>query len=153
MAVRVHFSAAAAVRGVLSLRPAWRRGEEVTARLALPEGESNATIQTEASAAQVRLWWPNGLGRQHLYNLTVSFTPDVPPLPPTFGKAGVRAVLREAFFQSTRRSLDKAEATWVSVNPKRSSSDCWRNRLAVGAHVDGLPTKTVPSTMSPAGLN
>ena len=76
----MHFSAAAAVHGVLSLRAAWRRGEEVTARLALPEGESNATIQTEASAAQVRLWWPNGLGRQPLYNLTVSFTPDAPPL-------------------------------------------------------------------------
>ena len=78
----MHFSAAAAVHGVLSLRAAWRRGEEVTARLALPEGESNATIQTEASAAQVRLWWPNGLGRQPLYNLTVSFTPDAPPPPP-----------------------------------------------------------------------
>ena len=114
----MHFSAAAAVRGVLSLRAAWRRGEEVTARLALPEGESNATIQTEASAAQVRLWWSNGLGRQHLYNLTVSFAPDAPPLPPLDVTPGVveQQPQPQAATQAARSLSEVAAAAAVSAS-------------------------------------
>ena len=37
------------------------------------EGDSNVTLHANASATQVKLWWPAGMGGQPLYDLTVTF--------------------------------------------------------------------------------
>ena len=74
--VRVFFSAAAATTGQLALTTSW--GAIAGTPISLAAGESNVTISAAADAADIQLWWPNGLGAQPLYNLTVSFTPDAP---------------------------------------------------------------------------
>ena len=43
----------------------------------LPAGESVVSLRLKASAAQIRLWWPSGVGAQPLYNVTATFTPSV----------------------------------------------------------------------------
>ena len=75
--VRVFLRAAAASTGTLILRASWEGGRKVSKTITVPAGESNATIETTASAEQIKLWWPNGLGgAPNLYNLTVSFGAD-----------------------------------------------------------------------------
>ena len=63
----------------------------------LPAGESNATIATTATAEQVQLWWPNGLGAQPLYNLTASFEPQAAVESRAAAPAAVRAVRAVGF--------------------------------------------------------
>jgi beta-mannosidase len=46
-------------------------------RMQLPAGESVVSLRLKASAAQIRLWWPSGVGAQPLYNVTATFTPSV----------------------------------------------------------------------------
>ena len=44
--------------------------------MSVPAGDSTVTLTTTATAAQIKLWWPSGLGAQPLYNLTSTFTPS-----------------------------------------------------------------------------
>ena len=39
----------------------------------VPAGRSAVWATVNASAEQIQLWWPNGLGAQALYNITASF--------------------------------------------------------------------------------
>ena len=71
--VRVFFSAAVRTQGALVVQGSWR-GASAQAHLVLPAGESNATVSLTAEARDVDLWWPHGLGRQPLYNLSVRYT-------------------------------------------------------------------------------
>ena len=71
VAVRVHLSAAAATVGVVSLTTAWGAAGEPKS-IAIPAGESRVTMETEANASAIQLWWPSGLGAQPRYNLTVA---------------------------------------------------------------------------------
>ena len=76
VSVRVHLSVRTATQGTLVLTTAWHPGASVRKKVALPAGESNATLHSSASADEIELWWPNGVGnRQQLYNLTVAFVP------------------------------------------------------------------------------
>ena len=77
----MHFTAAAATTGTLSLTPGWtteatdRRALATTAPAAvrvavsLPAGASNQTVSVKAAAGDIKLWWPTGMGAQPLYDL------------------------------------------------------------------------------------
>jgi len=41
----------------------------------LPAGDSMVSLQLAATAAQIKLWWPSGVGAQPLYNVTATWTP------------------------------------------------------------------------------
>jgi hypothetical protein len=78
--VRVHFTAAAATAGTLSLTPGWTSSRSPTARrglasatpasvsvaVAVPAGASNQTVSVKAGADAIKLWWPAGMGAQPL---------------------------------------------------------------------------------------
>lgn len=75
--VRVHFRAAAATTGTLTLVPGWGKRTPVSTKLSIPAGNTSATINTTAEASDIKLWWPANTGRDHpLYNVTVSFQED-----------------------------------------------------------------------------
>lgn len=84
VSVRIHMSAARPFQGMLSVVPGWSVGGKAAGSVAvskevkLPGGESNVTLQLDADADAIKLWWAAGLGEQPLYSLTVSFTP-IPP--------------------------------------------------------------------------
>ena len=42
----------------------------------LPAGESSISVQLMATAKQIKLWWPNGVGEHHLYNVSAAWTPS-----------------------------------------------------------------------------
>lgn len=70
----VHFWAASEVSGTLEIKGSW--GGSGSSSIKVPAGESNATVTITATAAQIKLWWPNGLGSQPLYTVTATFTPS-----------------------------------------------------------------------------
>ena len=59
--------------GTLSPAPSW--GPVAEWKVDVPKGDSNVTLHANASATQVKLWWPAGMGSQPLYDLT-AFTPE-----------------------------------------------------------------------------
>ena len=61
------------VQGFLTISGAWG-ATNTTTLLSLPSGESSISLTLQAPAASIRLWWPNGLGMQSLYNLSVTWT-------------------------------------------------------------------------------
>lgn len=70
---RVHLLAPAATSGVVAVAGSWGGSASVPASLAL--GSSAIEVTLEVPAQTVRLWWPNEMGAQALYNLSASFTP------------------------------------------------------------------------------
>ena len=68
--------------GVLSVAGSWEGGGgghggggNRSAPLTLPAGDSRVSLQLAATAAQVKLWWPAGVGEQPLYNVSAIWTP------------------------------------------------------------------------------
>ena len=60
--------------GTLSVSGDW--GASAASPLtAIPAGDSALSLTLPAPAAQARLWWPNGLGAQPLYNVTATWAP------------------------------------------------------------------------------
>ena len=64
---------AAGVAGQLVVTSEW--GAHASAAAVLPQGDSTVSVKLSATAAQIRLWWPNGVGAavQPLYNVTVAW--------------------------------------------------------------------------------
>lgn len=63
--------------GALTVSGEW--GATATSPLIdFPVGESNVTLSLLAPATQVKLWWPNGLGAQPLFNVSVSWGDSAP---------------------------------------------------------------------------
>eukprot|EP00913_Durusdinium_trenchii_P024513 g23012.t1 len=48
-----------------------------------PKGISKHTLEVNASAKEIKLWWPIGMGDQPLYDLKVDFQPTAPSAPST----------------------------------------------------------------------
>lgn len=63
------------VQGSLTATGAWGASAS-SAPLSLSGGEANVTLTLSASASEIQLWWPNGLGLQPLYNISVTWTPS-----------------------------------------------------------------------------
>jgi beta-mannosidase len=75
--ISIHFWAPQATTGTVDVRGSWST-LALTQEVNIPEGDSmiNATISVTAS--EIELWWPNnvGAGKQTLYGVEASFTPD-----------------------------------------------------------------------------
>lgn len=61
-------------QGTLSLSNSWGGGSPSTSLVSLPAGDSAITLTLNATASQILLWWPNGLGAQALFNLSATWT-------------------------------------------------------------------------------
>ena len=60
--------------GSLAVTGAW--GATAASPLTdIPAGDSAVSLTLAASAAQIQLWWPNGLGAQPLFNVTATWRP------------------------------------------------------------------------------
>lgn len=72
---RVHFSVPKkGTSGTLTIGSEW--GASVSQKIALPSGRSSVDVKLEASASEVKLWWPAGMGAQPLYRINATFTPE-----------------------------------------------------------------------------
>jgi beta-mannosidase len=100
----------------LSILGAW--GASTSSPVALPAGESNVTLLLTASAAQVQLWWPNGLGAQPLYNLTVTFTPSGAP-----GSPALTAARRTGFRVFALATGNDTDPAYVANNTATDGTD------------------------------
>lgn len=72
--VKVFFQAARTTSGTLTFSGSW--GPSVGGSQTVSAGESEVTAVLQASASDIDLWWPAGLGAQPLYNVTVAFAPS-----------------------------------------------------------------------------
>lgn len=76
--VKVFFSTKNATSGGLVIQNSWNNVIEMAA-VTLPEGNSSVTLPVNASAEDIKLWWPIGMGDQPLYDLKVTFEPKNSP--------------------------------------------------------------------------
>ena len=113
--VRVHFWVPSTSRGTqtgtLTVAGAW--GSTANTSFAPPAGESVTTLSLNATAADAKLWWPVGHGSQHLYNLTVSFTPHVPA---TTAPRTVSHTQRVGFRSFALVTGNDTDTAWVAAN-------------------------------------
>jgi hypothetical protein len=70
--VTAHVIATKPVTGNFKVEGSW--GISTTSPVSVPAGES--TFTTDLTANTVKLWWPNGLGAQNLYNVTITWVPS-----------------------------------------------------------------------------
>ncbi len=76
--VKVFLSAKSPTTGSLTLQNSWN-GEIALGFAVLPAGNSSAILEVKASAKEISLWWPIGMGDQPLYDVTVTFSPNSSP--------------------------------------------------------------------------
>ena len=99
--------------GALTVAGEW--GASATAPLtAFPAGESAVTLTLSAPAAQVKLWWPNGLGAQPLYNVSASWGGG--------GGGGGAAVRRIGFRVAALVTVNDTNATVVAESEGANGS-------------------------------
>jgi hypothetical protein len=66
--------------GTLSVIGSWGSSSSsstahtATTSVSLPAGESKLSVQLTATATQIKLWWPSGMGSQPLYNVSAVWT-------------------------------------------------------------------------------
>lgn len=72
--VRVHVYAPRAVEAAtIAISPSWDAERNVVKQTVdVPPGDSTFDVMIGATASQINLWWPNGLGEQYLYNVTTT---------------------------------------------------------------------------------
>ena len=89
--VNVHLQAgAASVHGSVAVSGAWGASDNQTVSLKGGE-EAVVALRLDASASDIKLWWPVGLGNQPLYSIKVTWTPAATPT------ASVETVRRVGF--------------------------------------------------------
>lgn len=103
---RVHVWTAAPASGQLSAAGGW--GESAVGTFSFPAGFSNATLDMNASASEIKLWWPARLGSQPLYNVTASWVPA------SGGGAALHAARRIGFRFFALVTGNDTDPAWVS---------------------------------------
>ncbi len=68
----VHLYIPARVTGSIQINTDW--GVTHSETLTLAPGEKDIVITVSTAGKSVKLWWPNGLGNQNLYNISATFT-------------------------------------------------------------------------------
>ena len=92
----VHTRAQRSTKATLTATGEWDPTHPVTATVAVPAGEGSVGIKLTAHG--VKLWWPNGHGKQPLYNVSVSLTfPTAATTATTAGTEVVAATRRIGF--------------------------------------------------------
>ena len=82
----------------------------------LPPGESKFSLQLTATAAQIKLWWPQGLGGQYLYNVTATWTPSSPSLSPPSSPPVTTAVRKMGFRVFALVTINDTDTNTVIAN-------------------------------------
>jgi hypothetical protein len=71
---RVHVWAPVATKATLKIEGSW--GAAMKQDFNLPAGSSNVTLSLMARAQSIKLWWPTGLGAQHMFMVNASLSLD-----------------------------------------------------------------------------
>ena len=74
--VRVHLVSAGAASGTVEVSGQW--GDSASTPASLVAGDNIVTVSLTVPAGKVKMWWPNGMGVDHLpnlYNLSATWTP------------------------------------------------------------------------------
>jgi hypothetical protein len=100
--------------GRLAVTGAWG-AKGMSDSLTLAAGESTVSVMLNATAAQIKLWWPNGVGEHPLYNLTAQWISTLQP-----AAAPATAVRRVGFrvfalVRAVARSIPPAFPTCCAV--------------------------------------
>ena len=114
--LKVFLSATKSTFGSLIIQNSWDHTIELAA-LTVPEGNSNVTLEVNASAKDIKLWWPIGMGDQPLYDLSVTFEPNATP------SASVSAHRRVGFRYFALVTGNDTDAAYVSQAAKEQGTD------------------------------
>lgn len=87
-----------------------------TKRLVLQEGRFQTSVAMQAPASEVKLWWPNGVGDQFLYNITAEWVPDYIGSGPLGQSDAPRDAASAAGGDSLTRQMGFRVAALVTVN-------------------------------------
>ena len=117
VAVKVYFEAPRALAGRLTVTGAWGASNS-SGRLTLPAGQSATTLLLPARAADVKLWWPTGMGAQTLYNISVAFQAD-----DAAANANVQATRRVGFRTFALVTGNDTDPAYVQKNKDADGSD------------------------------
>lgn len=130
VAVRTHFWAAAATQVSVLVSGGW--GDfKIGAVVDVPPGDSNHTLNVTATDADVKLWWPAGMGSQPLYNVSVSFTPYPPTHRGLDGAPGAVLLRRVGFRHFALVTGNDTDPAWVAANKDVDGTDSLGMRFRV----------------------
>lgn len=122
--LRVHLWAAAAAAGIVEVSapflpaPVSMRHDIATA------GDGVFESSLSVKAADVKLWWPAGMGKQPLYNMTVRWKQqNTSALSSTTGAAGVSATRTIGFRSVALVTGNDTDAAWRASAASEQGSD------------------------------
>jgi hypothetical protein len=72
--VKVFLESPHGTSGTVEVTGSW--GSSDTTQVHLAAGSNTVTLELNAKASDIRLWWPVGVGEQPLYDVKASFTPS-----------------------------------------------------------------------------
>ena len=103
-------------KGRLSVGGSWAASQETAgAEMELAAGESKVSLQINATSAEIKLWWPTGVGAQPLYNVTATWTP-------TSSAKTTTAVRRLGFRVFALVTINDTDAATVASNASADGS-------------------------------
>ena len=83
-----------------------------------PAGESQVSLQLSATASQIKLWWPTGVGAQPLYNVSATWAPSGP----SDNIVASKAVRRVGFRVFALVTINDTDAATVASNASGDGS-------------------------------
>eukprot|EP00039_Didymoeca_costata_P021562 m.2498 g.2498 ORF g.2498 m.2498 type:complete len:975 (-) comp2531_c0_seq1:113-3037(-) len=83
-----------------------------------PAGENQVSLTMQVTAAQIKLWWPAGVGAQPLYNVSVTYTPASATT-----STSVTAVRRLGFRVFALVTVNDTDAAYITANASADGTD------------------------------